>query len=98
MSSAYRLDISDNARSDLWNVRRWLTQPGSGQRGHRRYATILKAVRDLRSFPHRWPEGDNESVRERSVEGHRIYYRIGEAECVVRVMRVLSPFQNRPTL
>ncbi|AQR61270.1 hypothetical protein BZG35_06105 [Brevundimonas sp. LM2] len=95
---AYRLDISEQARADLASVRRWLMQPGSGTRAHRRYAAIVKAVRDLKTHPDRWPEGDHDAVRERPVEGHRIYYRVVDAQNVIRIMRVLSPFQDRETL
>ncbi len=70
-------------------------QPGSGERAHRRYATIVKAVRDLKSSPGRWPHGADETVRERPVEGYRIYYRVNNPVGTVRIMRVLSPFQDQ---
>lgn len=76
-------------------VHTWLTQPGSGRKGHGRYAAIIKAMLDLRSSPMRWPVGDTPNVRERPVEGHRIYYRIDLDIGQVEILRVLSPFQDR---
>lgn len=73
-------------------------QPGSGAQGHGRYTAIVKAVRDLKTSPLRWPEGDTDDVRERPVEAHRIYYRINDHTGTIRVMRVLSPYQDRSAL
>ena len=87
--------IADRAHHDILAAKAWLTQPGSGARGHRRYATLNRAVLDLGDAPLRWPVGDGAGVRERPVEGHRIFYRVDEAARVVTILRVFGPFQDR---
>jgi len=59
---------------------------------------ILTALSDLKVAPHRWPAGDYEGVRERSVAGHRILYRIDDDLRRVRIMRIFGPYQDRSTL
>lgn len=98
MKDLYRLDISDTARADLASARRWLLQPGSGFRAHRRYQAILAAIQDLKTSPHRWPSGEVPEVHERPVEGHRLFYRIDIEDRRVRIMRTFGPYQDRAGL
>ena len=98
MNSSYRLSISKEARADLASIREWLLQPGSGRRSHSRYSAILQAVDDLRMGSSRWPLGDIPGVRERPVNGHRVYYRIDEEGKRIRILRIFGPFQDRSRL
>ena len=93
--SLLRLRVVDRARIDLAAIHAWLTQPGSGRRGHGRYLNILKAMSDLRSAPLRWPVGDTPEVRERPIEGHRIYYRIDRDIGLIEILRIFAPYQDR---
>lgn len=92
---AYRLTVADQARREVSQARTWLTQSGSGVRGRARYAALVRAIQDLRTAPTRWPTGDIDGVRERSIEGHRILYRVDETARHVTVLRVFGPFQDR---
>ncbi len=92
-----RLRVVDQARIDLAAVHAWLTQPGSGRRGRGRYVNIVKAMSDLRSAPLRWPIGDIPDIRERPVEGHRIYYRVDLEIRLIEILRIFSPYQERST-
>lgn len=76
------------------DARHWLLQPGSGVRAHRRYADIIRALKDLKAHPDRWPTGDHD-FRERTVAGYRITYRIESQDTVVVVLRIFGPYQNR---
>lgn len=98
MSERYVVRLVDRARIDLAGIRAWLTQPGSGARGRRRYAAIFKALLDLETKPHRWPVGDFADVREGPVESHRIFYTIDEDVKRVQVRRIFSPYQDRSRL
>ena len=90
-----KLRIVEAARRDLAAIRAWLTQPGSGRRGYVRYAAVISAMLDLRTAPQRWPFGDITGVRERPVEGHRIFYRLYEDAEIVEILRVFGPYQDR---
>ncbi|WP_295708346.1 type II toxin-antitoxin system RelE/ParE family toxin [uncultured Brevundimonas sp.] len=95
MDTEYAVVFAAHGRADLLAVRRWLNQPGSGLRARLRLAKISRALTELRFAPHRWPIGDHPGVRERAVEGHRIFYRVDEVQRTVNVLRVFGPFQNR---
>jgi plasmid stabilization system protein ParE len=95
MNADWSVTFTARARSDLLAVRRWLNQPGSGLRARLRLARINRALVELRLAPRRWPVGDGAGVRERPVEGHRIFYRVDEAARVVTILRVFGPFQDR---
>lgn len=95
MTRRYALRVAALARQDILQAKAWLTQPGSGPRGHHRYATLNRAVLDLRHAPLRWPIGDNAEVRERPVEGHRLFYSVDVAARTVILLRVFGPFQDR---
>lgn len=88
--------IVDRARIDLAGIQAWLTQPGSGRKGRARYIAILAAVLELRNAPLRWPVGDQEGIRERPFDGHRISYRFSPEVGRIEVLRVFAPFQDRP--
>lgn len=94
----WSVTFTARARIDLLAVRRWLNQPGNGLRAHMRLARINRALVELRFSPHRWPVGDNAEVRERPIEGHRIFYRVDDATRAVVILRVFGPFQDRSRL
>lgn len=96
MTARYRVDFPGTARADLANARRWLFQPGSGVRAHQRYAAILVAIQDLKISPGRWPLEDH-GVRQRTVGGYRMIYRLDEQNRTVVVLRIFGPFQDRST-
>ena len=91
----WSVTFTARARIDLLAVRRWLNQPGSGLRARLRLARINRALVELRFSPHRWPIGDNADVRERPIEGHRIFYRVDDDTRTAVVLRVFGPFQDR---
>lgn len=99
---ARRLTLAAAAARDLLAARRWLTQPGAGERAARRLGVLAGAVQDLRQHPCRWPLGEHEGVRERAVEGYRIAYEVqpdtGEDRTAgdVTVLRVWGPGQDHP--
>ncbi len=100
-----RVLVSQAALADLDAARRWLTQSGAGPRAAGRLRRIRAALRDLGRHPLRWPEGEHPGVRERSVDGYRILYRIvpahvggGAAGGDVLVARVFGPGQDRSGL
>ena len=99
--------VSDAALNDLEAARRWLTQPNAGPRAAERLRRIGVALRDLGLHPLRWPEGEHPGVRERHVEGYRIFYRVAPphgtgisdvAPGDVLVARVFGPGQDRRSL
>lgn len=90
-----KLRVTDRARIDLTSIHEWLTQPGSGRRGRARYAAVVAAMLELRTAPHRWPIGEAPEVRERPVDGHRIYYQVDDDARLIEVLRVFGPYQNR---
>ena len=95
MACLYRLTIAEQARDDIAQARRWLTQPGSGRRGHTRYSELLRAIQDLRATPGRWPPSEIAGFRERTITGYRLIYRVDDDTQHVRVLRVFGPFQDR---
>jgi len=98
MDVDWSVTFTARARSDLLAVRRWLHQPGSGLRARLRLAKINRALVELRLSPHRWPDGDVPTIRERPVEGHRIFYQLDETNRTVTILRVFGPFQDRSEL
>lgn len=98
MPRAYRLTIAQQARDDIAQARRWLTQPESGPRGHARYSEILRAIQGLKDAPGRWPLNEAANVRERTVAAYRLIYRFDEDARLIRVLRVFGPFQDRADL
>ena len=97
MARRYVLRIATRAQQDISEAKAWLLQPGSGARGSARYSKISKALLDLKDSPLRWPVGDY-GMRERPVEGHRIFYEVDEVARRVSVVRIYSPFQDRADL
>ncbi|WP_313902066.1 type II toxin-antitoxin system RelE/ParE family toxin [Methylobacterium sp. J-001] len=96
----FRVRTSRAAAADLVSVRRWLRQPGAGERAAHRLAQINRALRDLRHTPLMWPDGEHEGTRSRSVAGHRIVYTVidDEGAGTVDVLRVFGPGQNWDSL
>lgn len=92
----YVLSIAARASIDIAQAKAWLTQPGSGRRGWRRYADLNRAVLDLATSPLRWPPSEQPGLRERSFVGYRVLYTVDEARLAVRVLRVFGPYQARP--
>ena len=92
-----KLLIVDKARIDLASIHAWLTQPGSGRRGRARYAAVIAAMMELRTAPKRWPIGETPNVRERPIEGYRIYYQVDEDTRFIEVLRVFGPYRSRAT-
>jgi plasmid stabilization system protein ParE len=99
---AYSLRIAAAAQHDLKGVRRWLTQPGAGRDAAERLRHIRRAVRELGRDPLMWPESDHAGYRARSVEQHKIIYRIMPGDLpntgLVEVIRVFAPRQNQNVL
>lgn len=104
MARPRRLTIARAAARDLADARRWLTQPGAGDRAARRLAALGAAVQGLRRHPCRWPSGEHRGTRERHVEGYRIIYEVvpdtGDDATAgdVTVLRVRGPGQDNPEL
>jgi len=98
VATRYRLSFSSAARADLLDAKLWLTQPGSGRKGHERYAALNKAVLELRDGHHRWPVGEFDGVREQPAHGYRIYYQVDDGHREVMALRVFGPFQDRTRL
>jgi plasmid stabilization system protein ParE len=94
----YRVRLVKRARTDLAEAKAWLTQPGSGDRGARRYAAIIDALLDLEQHPLRWPLGEHADFRERPVQGHRILYRVHQGSARVEIVRIFGPYQDRSSL
>lgn len=96
-----QLNIAAAAVRDLDAARRWLTQPGAGERAARRLLALASAVQDLQEHPCRWPVGERAGLRERPVEGYRILYVVtpdtgGDATAGdVTVLRIFGPGQER---
>ena len=96
--------LSPAAEEDLEAIRAWLSQPGSGPRAWARRRAIAQAIRDLARHPSRYPVGEHEGVRGRSVEGHRVLYAVvpdtGDDRTAgdVLVLRVFGPGQSRDRL
>ena len=93
---AFRIRITCAAATDLVHVRRWLRQPGAGEKAAHRLARINEAVRDLRHNALLWAEAEFEGTRSRSVAGHRILYAVKDegGTTTVDVLRVFGPDQN----
>jgi hypothetical protein len=67
---------SDAARG-LRQAREWLTQPGSGASGRRRWRAVRDAWMRLRDWPYAGPESpEHPGHRVLVVEGYAIIYRI----------------------
>jgi plasmid stabilization system protein ParE len=98
------LTISAAAARDLKAARKWLRQPGAGETAVKRLSSIRSAIKELRQYPCRWPEGEHQGVRERPVEGYMIMYEIhldtGDNRTAgdVQILRVFGPHQLRERL
>lgn len=99
------LIYAPRARDDLWAVRRWLTQPGSGPVAKRKLIAILAAIETLRDHPCRFPVCDHPGIRELPCAGgYRVLYRVvpdtGRTETAgdIEVLRVFGPGQDRERL
>jgi len=92
--------LTDAAILELRRVRRYLTQPGAGSRGHERARRIIAAIAALADEADRFPPDPFRSGRRnRIIEGHVVRFAIvvrpdgGED---VSVERVYGPGQRRP--
>ncbi len=92
--------LTDAAIRELRRVRRYLTQPGAGDRGHERAQRIIAAIAALADEADRFPSDPfRPGRRNRIVEGHVVSFTIvvrpdgGED---VSVERVYGPGQRRP--
>ncbi len=98
------LAISAAAARDLETVRQWLKQRGAGEVAAKRLANIRSAVKELRLYPCKWPEGEHPGVRERPIEGYMIMYEVypdtddNRTAGNVEVLRVFGPHQLRDSL
>lgn len=97
-----RLRFTHKALDDFDAIRRWQTQPGSGQAAIRRLTAIRTAIRRLRQHPCLYAVGDCPNVRELPCDGgYRVLYRVhpdtGRSETAgdVLVLRVFGPGQSR---
>jgi plasmid stabilization system protein ParE len=97
-----RLDYTEDAIEDLKAIRRWLTQPGSGQAARRRLAAITTEIKRLRQHPCLFAPGEHPGVRERPCAGgYRALYEVipdtGQNETAgdVLILRVYGPGQDR---
>jgi plasmid stabilization system protein ParE len=67
-------------------------------------ANIRSAVKELRQYPCKWPEGEHPGVRECPVEGYMIMYEVhpdtGDDRTAgdVEILRVFGPHQLRGRL
>jgi plasmid stabilization system protein ParE len=100
-----KLDYTDEAIEDLKSIRRWLSQPGSGQRARRRLRRIRAAINRLREHPCLYPVNHRSLVRELPCDGgYRVMYEVypdtGRDETAgdVVVLRVFGPGQSRDHL
>lgn len=91
----YAVLVMARAQADLIELRRWLSQPGSGLRAQLKITRISRALNELRFTPNRWPAGPAAGSRQRFVEGYALVYRIDDASMQVRVIRVFGPRQDR---
>ncbi|WGM46704.1 hypothetical protein KOAAANKH_01577 [Brevundimonas sp. NIBR10] len=98
MSDPFQVEFTARSRGDLKSAKAWLTQPGSGQRSHARYISIIDALENLSETPHRWPKSEHIGFRKRSINGYRIFYSIDGNRRMVTVRRVLGPRQDEATL
>lgn len=84
------------ALRDLDALRRWLTQPGSGERARTKRRDIVDALREIGEDPDRWPvSSDHAGTRERHVHGYSIRYEVDADTGKVLILRVFGPGQNR---
>ncbi|TXN46827.1 type II toxin-antitoxin system RelE/ParE family toxin [Methylobacterium sp. WL7] len=97
---SFRFRISRAAAADLASVRRWLRQPGAGERAAHRLAQINRALQELRHTPLMWPDGEHDGTRSRTVAGHRIVYAMTDDEGTgtVDVLCVFGPGQSSDNL
>jgi plasmid stabilization system protein ParE len=96
------LRFADKALGDLDAIKRWLTQPRSGQAARRRLTTPWIATERLREHPCLYPVGQHSGVRKLPfARGYRVFDEVhpdtGQNDTAgdVRVLRVFGPGQSR---
>ncbi len=88
------------AAEGLRQARLWLTQPGSGADGRRRWERLRNARRNLRIYPYLGaPNDEQPGYYQLVVSGHRVIYRIdpdtGDSNTAgdIRILIILGPGQ-----
>jgi plasmid stabilization system protein ParE len=98
---ARRLVYSHLSLIDIAQMRRWLSQLGSGSRAKQRAQKIARAIRELQRDPMQWPEGELFGTRQRVVEDYTIIYVVdprGDGKDPfgdVCILRLYGPGQDR---
>lgn len=89
---------SPTAAYGLRDARKWLTQPGSGPAGRRKWENIRDARRQLRQWPYSGPKSpEHPGCRYLIREGYLIVYQVdpdtGDAETAgdVTILAVFPP-------
>lgn len=101
---ARSLRFADRALDDLSDMRRWLTQPGSGPAARRRLNSILATIRGLRRAPCLFARGEHPGTRAVTAHGYTIIYRVtpdtGDSRTAgdVMVLQIFGPGQLRELL
>ena len=97
---ARRVTTTDTAARGLRAARRWLTQPGSGLVGARRYAALRLARRSLRSYPYLGVSSpETPGHRQLAISDYRLIHTVepdtGDADTAgdIVIIAVLGPGQ-----
>lgn len=95
------LRYTDEAVADLDAIRRWQTQPGSGEAAIRRVKAIRTAVRTLLDVPCLYAISDHPGLRELICQGHIVIYSLhpdtgrNDTAGDVTVLRIFGPRRLR---
>jgi plasmid stabilization system protein ParE len=90
--------LTDPALDDLNDARLWLHQAGAGEKAHKRYRRLTRAIRGLGTHPVRYRrDPDNPAQRIANIGRYRIMYEVtpdtGDNKTAgdVTVLAVLGP-------
>jgi plasmid stabilization system protein ParE len=90
-----RLIYSRAVAHDLANVVEWLTQPGSGDRAHKKLDELMDAVESLPDHPLQHPQDrHNPGSRLAIVHGYAVRFQVLKDGFIV-VERIFGPGQQR---
>lgn len=100
MESVYEVRISDEASADLLMIHRYIRQD-SPQNADLVIGRLLKVIDELNAFPHRYKiyqfaSQPDRVVRSVSISSFTVYYRIIEADRIVRILTIRRGARRQP--
>jgi plasmid stabilization system protein ParE len=91
---SYRVVLSRAAMEELEDARRWFSQQGAGRVAGRKYAAILRSLKNLETNPEMYAvDGDATSHRAIPISGYWVRFLIQGNDVIVT--RIFGPRRSR---